>query len=184
MAGEKVPLDDITFEDSRQLWTVHNGIIHQNSRTKMSSNSAIEIELHWIPSASFIRVFDYFEVCQISQMRSENTLNLTMMYRCSQETLPDPSAKLGMPPHPGPIFTARNEVGARLCFHRHVWFCSQGGCQPQCMLGYHQPPWSRQPPGADNPPCCRACWAIRYEVRILLECNLVFSCNCWEKMAK
>ena len=25
------------------------------------------------------------------------------------------------------IFTARNEVGARLCFYRCVWFCSQGG---------------------------------------------------------
>ena len=25
------------------------------------------------------------------------------------------------------MFTARNEVGARLYFHRHVWFCSQGG---------------------------------------------------------
>ena len=25
------------------------------------------------------------------------------------------------------IFTARNEVGTRLYFHRHVWFCPQGG---------------------------------------------------------
>ena len=25
------------------------------------------------------------------------------------------------------IFTARNEVGARLCFYRCVWFCSRGG---------------------------------------------------------
>ena len=25
------------------------------------------------------------------------------------------------------LITARNEVGARLCFHRRVWFCSQGG---------------------------------------------------------
>ena len=25
------------------------------------------------------------------------------------------------------VFTARNEVGARLCFYRCVWFCSQGG---------------------------------------------------------
>ena len=26
-----------------------------------------------------------------------------------------------------PIITARNEVGARLYFHRHLWFCSRGG---------------------------------------------------------
>ena len=25
------------------------------------------------------------------------------------------------------IFTARNEVAAKLCFHRRLWFCSQGG---------------------------------------------------------
>ena len=25
------------------------------------------------------------------------------------------------------IFTAPNEVSARLCFHRRVWFCSRGG---------------------------------------------------------
>ena len=42
--------------------------------------------------------------------------------------------------HETRIFTARNKVGARLCFHRHVWFCSQAGCLPQCMLGYHNPP--------------------------------------------
>ena len=54
------------------------------------------------------------------------------------------------------IVTARNEVGARLCFHRRVWFCSQGGL-PQCMLGYHPPPPGSRPPqsrtpGAGTPP--------------------------------
>ena len=29
------------------------------------------------------------------------------------------------------IFTARNEVGTRLYFHRHVWFCPQGGSAPE-----------------------------------------------------
>ena len=70
------------------------------------------------------------------------------------------------------LVTARNEVGARLCFHRGVWFCSPGGggCLPQCTLGYptpleqtspgnrhpppesrHPTPGSRHPPGADTP---------------------------------
>ena len=55
------------------------------------------------------------------------------------------------------FINARNEVGARLCFYRHVWFCSQGGCLPQCMLGYHtprsrHPPWKQTPPGGRHPP--------------------------------
>ena len=60
------------------------------------------------------------------------------------------------------LFTARNEVGARLCFHRRVWFCSQGGCLPQCMLGY--PPGTDPPPPRSRhplPPWRRACWEIR-----------------------
>ena len=48
------------------------------------------------------------------------------------------------------LITACNEVGAKSCFHRCVWFCSWGGCLPQCMLGY-TPPWSRHPLGADPP---------------------------------
>ena len=39
-----------------------------------------------------------------------------------------------------PIFTARNEVGARLCFYMCVWFCSRGAC---VVAGGHA--W---PPGA------------------------------------
>ena len=63
------------------------------------------------------------------------------------------------------IITARNEVGARLCFHRRVWFCSQGGvCLSACWdtpLGsrhpWAEPPWSRHPleqtpPGRRHPP--------------------------------
>ena len=68
--------------------------------------------------------------------------------------------------------TARNEVGARLYFHRRLWFCSQGrGGLPQCMLGYspptRQPPWTRHPPtrhpprpGTRAPSRRRACWEI------------------------
>ena len=76
------------------------------------------------------------------------------------------------------IFTARNEVEARLYFHRRVWFCSQGGL-PQCMLGH--------PPGADTPPdqappspkqtppaqSMLGDTVNARAVRILLECNLV-----------
>ena len=47
------------------------------------------------------------------------------------------------------IITARNEVGARLCFYTCLWFCSQGGCLPKCMLGYTPTPGSS------------ACWEIR-----------------------
>ena len=75
------------------------------------------------------------------------------------------------------IFTARNEVGARLCFHRRVWFCSQRGgvCLSACwdtpLLPEQTSPWadSRQPPLQSmlgDTVNARA-------VRILLECNLV-----------
>ena len=59
----------------------------------------------------------------------------------------------------------RNEVGARLYFHRRVWFCSQGGV---CLSAYwdtplrpgtppgpgtHTPtPWTRHPSGPGTPP--------------------------------
>ena len=42
------------------------------------------------------------------------------------------------------VITARNEVGARLCFYTCLWFCSEGGDLPQCMVRYN-------PPGADTP---------------------------------
>ena len=48
------------------------------------------------------------------------------------------------------IFTARNEVGARLCFHRHVWFCSQGGSAP-VHAGINPPQSRHPPPEADTP---------------------------------
>ena len=48
------------------------------------------------------------------------------------------------------LFTVRNIVTARLCFHRHLWFCSQAkGC------GRHTPP-GRNPPG--QTPLPSACW--------------------------
>ena len=55
------------------------------------------------------------------------------------------------------IFTARNEVGARLCFHTCLWFCSRGEGLPQCMLGYTPPPpgtrGTHHPPTRGRPPC-------------------------------
>ena len=64
-----------------------------------------------------------------------------------------------------PLITARNEVGARYYFHRHLWFCSQGGSvsvhariHPRDQAGT---PWDqagtllgpgRHPPGTKPPP--------------------------------
>ena len=94
--------------------------------------------------------------------------------------------------------TARNEVGARLYFHRCLWFCSQGGL-PQCMFGYHtpnaaDPPWQGRPPLArqtnlarQTPPaqCMLGDTVNKRAVCILLECNSCLelqSSNCfWSK---
>ena len=58
------------------------------------------------------------------------------------------------------LVTARNEVGARLYFHRRLWFCPQGGGGAWSWGGV---------PGGDLPPGRILLWAIR----ILLECILV-----------
>ena len=50
------------------------------------------------------------------------------------------------------VFTARKEIGARLCFHKRVWFCSQGWCLPQFMLGYTPPRGTDTPPPEQTPP--------------------------------
>ena len=42
------------------------------------------------------------------------------------------------------IFTIRNVVAARLCFHRLLWFCSQGGMADT-------PPGQTHPPPPDTP---------------------------------
>ena len=93
------------------------------------------------------------------------------------------------------IITSRNEVGARLCFHRYVWFCSQRGgvCLSACWDTTPQadPPPSRHPleqtpqcrhppeqtpPGADTPRQSMLGDTVNARaVRILLECNLVFN---------
>ena len=45
------------------------------------------------------------------------------------------------------VFTGRNEVVAKVMFLQ-VCVCPQGGgCLPQCMLGCHNPPRWRTPPG-------------------------------------
>ena len=70
-----------------------------------------------------------------------------------------------------PLITARNEVGARYYFHRHLWFCSQGGSasvharihprdqagtpwdQAGTLLGPgRHPPGTKPPPQTDHPP--------------------------------
>ena len=67
------------------------------------------------------------------------------------------------------LVTARNEVGARLCFHRRVWFCSQRGVSASVHAGIphsqeQTPPIREQTPplgtattplGADTAPTSR-----------------------------
>ena len=54
--------------------------------------------------------------------------------------------------------TGSNEVVAKVIFLHLSVILFTGGCLPQCMLGYHTPPRSRQtppeqtPPQADTPP--------------------------------
>ena len=48
------------------------------------------------------------------------------------------------------IFTARNEVGARLCFYRRLWFCPQGGSTRPGT-----PPRTRYTPDQVHPPRTR-----------------------------
>ena len=71
------------------------------------------------------------------------------------------------------IFTARNEVGARLCFLHVSVILFTGGGLPQCMLGYHPP--EQTPPGTTYPPeqCMLGDTGNKQAVRILLECILV-----------
>ena len=69
------------------------------------------------------------------------------------------------------IFTVCNEVAARLYFHRHLSFCSQGGMYPSMHwadtppprahtpLPGHTPSWVDTPPGRH--PLHSACWDTR-----------------------
>ena len=50
------------------------------------------------------------------------------------------------------IITARNEVGARLCFYTCLWFCSQGG---SASVHAGIPPLARRPPWQGRPPMAR-----------------------------
>ena len=54
------------------------------------------------------------------------------------------------------IFTARNEVVAKVIFLHLFVILFTGGVLPQCMLGYHppgtRPPEEQTPPGADTTP--------------------------------
>ena len=74
------------------------------------------------------------------------------------------------------LITARNEVGARLCFYMCLWFCSQRGSVP-LHAGIETPTRPEAGPTQDQAPQCNACWEIRgnkQSVRILLECILVY----------
>ena len=67
------------------------------------------------------------------------------------------------------IFTARNEVGARLYFHRRLWFCSRGGVSASVHALMPPPRPGRHPP----PQCMLGDTVNERAERILLECNLV-----------
>ena len=65
-------------------------------------------------------------------------------------------------PNAPPLITGRNEVVAKvMVLLVSVILLTQGGCLPQCILGWHfppqcrqpqsRPPQSRHPPGADQP---------------------------------
>ena len=74
------------------------------------------------------------------------------------------------------VFTARNEVGARLCFYTRLLFCSQGGVCPIACWDTHPPGTrGRSPPRAGTPPaqCMLGDTGNKRAIRILLECNLV-----------
>ena len=51
--------------------------------------------------------------------------------------------------HSQVFVTMRNVVAERLCFHRHLSFCSQGG------MWQTPPPRQTPPPQADTPSQCR-----------------------------
>ena len=65
------------------------------------------------------------------------------------------------------IFTARNEVGTRLCFYTCLWFCSRGGGSAPLHAGIHPSPWTRGrhiptlPPSPHTHTQRSACWEIR-----------------------
>ena len=94
----------------------------------------------------------------------------------------------------GAIFTVRNVVAARLCFHRHLSFCSRMCVYPNMHwdrhpLSRHTPPLGRYSP-EQTPPGRHPRWTkkplcsdtplrrpLQRTVRILLECILVFLKN-------
>ena len=50
------------------------------------------------------------------------------------------------------FFTARNEIGARLCFYTYLWFCSQGGVPGQVPPGQVPPGQVHSPWAGTHPP--------------------------------
>ena len=95
------------------------------------------------------------------------------------------------------IITARNEVGARLYFHRRLWFYPRGGVPGQVHPpGPGTPPQDQVPPGTrytppdqvhppppgpGTPPGLPGDTGNKRAVRILLECILVITCGRFTK---
>ena len=66
----------------------------------------------------------------------------TLLLKFSSGTLISTSSRnVWKLPNVLPFITARNEVGARLCFYTCLWFCSQGGGIPACIACGIQGGW-------------------------------------------
>ena len=76
------------------------------------------------------------------------------------------------------IFTVRNVVAARLCFHRHLWFCDKP--RADTLLGRHPSP-RQTPPGQTTPPqppeMATAADASYWNAFLLMKLVLSFSQN-------
>ena len=85
------------------------------------------------------------------------------------------------------LFTVRYVVAARLCFHKRLWFCSQGGVADTPRAD--TPPCGRTYPGQTPPTQCMLGYTpshpvhsgvhppqpLQRTVRIVMECILVFN---------
>ena len=81
---------------------------------------------------------------------NRNSICLNYLHSQAMEMLKHllmPARNLLSSEPPGEIFTTRNEVGARLYFHRCLSFCSQGGVPGQVPPPPGTPPGTRYFPG-------------------------------------
>ena len=83
------------------------------------------------------------------------------------------------------LITVRNVVAARLCFHRRLSFCSQGGCIPACTWADTPRPATATSTDGTHPTGMHSCficifrqqWQIRVTVsrRLLIPVSTLFN---------